>query len=63
MAQAHRRACGGKGGHYAPRAAAHRPYENQGMIHPRNLEHELSNAGAYGTRWGEVSLALAEAWA
>ena len=40
-----------------------RPYENQGMIHPRNLEHELSNTGAYGTRWSEVGLALAEAWA
>jgi len=40
-----------------------RPYENQGMISPRGLEYELSNAGAYGPRWGDVSLALAEAWA
>jgi uncharacterized protein (TIGR02391 family) len=40
-----------------------RPHENQGMIHPRNTENEVRNAGTYGTRWDEISLALAEAWA
>ena len=48
---------------FARQRVRSRPFENQGMIHPRNLEHELSNAGAYGTRWSEVNLALAEAWA
>ena len=36
---------------------------SSGMIHPRNMENELRGETQYQTRWDEISLVLAEAWA
>jgi uncharacterized protein (TIGR02391 family) len=44
------------------RARSH-PNAIGGMFHPGNEQNDLERAGAYRDRWGEVTLALAEAWA